>query len=206
MSSSRSVDETSPLAYPMAPRYSAASRDVPGPLLTRLLGPCDVVLRIDQGDMGEGLRKISQQPLGIGVILFRQQAEVVAQRKNSLEQFACVVTPADKNVGVSQPVTARQEGGAQRMRGRGRIERSRGGKLRGRIDQPRHDQGQCQLPKSLRALGKQLLKADPARSAEHRRDMPVRQGPDNLQAVRRHQVPAAQRRAQGGNPVRRPIR
>ena len=56
--------------------------------------------------MGERLRKIPEQPLRGGVILFRQQAEIVAQREKLLEQLAGVITPADKNVGVA-PVSYR---------------------------------------------------------------------------------------------------
>ena len=50
--------------------------------------------------MGERLRKIAKQPLSGGVILFRQQAEIVAQRKKSLEQLAGAITPAEKDVRV----------------------------------------------------------------------------------------------------------
>jgi hypothetical protein len=53
--------------------------------------------------MGECLREIAEQPLRGGVILFRQQAEIVARREKPLEQHAGVITPAEKNVGVGQP-------------------------------------------------------------------------------------------------------
>src|ERR1700692_1593216 len=47
---------------------------VAGTLLAWLLRPLDVVCR---RNMGEGLRKIAQQPFGGGIILFRQQAEII---------------------------------------------------------------------------------------------------------------------------------
>ena len=41
---------------------------------------------VHQADVGERLREVAQQPPGDGVVLLRQQADVVAQGQQALEQ------------------------------------------------------------------------------------------------------------------------
>src|SRR5262245_13525185 len=62
-----------------------SKRDVSRTLLTGLLRAFEIMRRIDEGDVGEGLRKIPQLPLCGGIILFREQTQIVAYRKKPLE-------------------------------------------------------------------------------------------------------------------------
>ena len=47
----------------------------------------------DQGKMRERLREIAQLPLCAWVVFFREQANIIAQRKQALEQGACFGVP-----------------------------------------------------------------------------------------------------------------
>jgi hypothetical protein len=51
---------------------------VSGPLLARFLRPIEIMRCVDQRDVGKGLGKIAQQPFAGGIILFREQAKIVA--------------------------------------------------------------------------------------------------------------------------------
>jgi len=46
--------------------------------LARFLRPIEIMRRVDQRDVGEGLGKIAQQPFAGGIILFREQAKIIA--------------------------------------------------------------------------------------------------------------------------------
>ena len=60
--------------------------------------------------MAEGLRKVAHLALVDRVVLLGQQAKVVADRQQALEQGLGVVDPADGDIGVDQPEGADQEG------------------------------------------------------------------------------------------------
>ena len=65
---------------------------------------------IDQGDVRERLREVSQKTAATGIILFRQQADVIAQRKQPFEQHLRFCVPSLQHQVVSQPETAGEEG------------------------------------------------------------------------------------------------
>jgi hypothetical protein len=93
------------------------------------------------------------------------------------------------------------------MGGRRLVKRARRGKLGGRIDQPRHDQRQSEVAPALWSVRQKLIKPDPTRHAQSRRNVPVRQRAHDLQAFAcRNQLVAAQCRPQCLDPIRRPIR
>src|SRR5260370_12839298 len=50
---------------------------------------------IDESDVGERLGKIPDQPLALDVILFREQAQVVAQQENAFKQRSRIVDAAN---------------------------------------------------------------------------------------------------------------
>ena len=50
------------------------------------LGLQQVVGRVDQADVGEGLGEIAELAAGARVVLFGQKAEIVAHREQALEQ------------------------------------------------------------------------------------------------------------------------
>ena len=41
----------------------------------------------DEGDVGEGLREISQQSFFARIVFFRQQTEIILQREQALEKL-----------------------------------------------------------------------------------------------------------------------
>src|SRR3984893_5212692 len=59
--------------------------------------------------MRERLRKISEQPPGAGVVFFRQQTDIVAERQQALEKSACLPVAVLQRVVVSEPETAGEE-------------------------------------------------------------------------------------------------
>src|SRR4051794_41955977 len=60
-----------------------SKRDVSGTLLAGLFRSFEIVRRIDEGDVGEGLRKIPQQTFCGGIILFPEQPHNVSERKKT---------------------------------------------------------------------------------------------------------------------------
>src|SRR6266567_13389 len=50
--------------------------------------PAQIVRRIDQRHVTEGLRKIADLPLRAEIILFGQQSDVVSERQQTLEYLA----------------------------------------------------------------------------------------------------------------------
>lgn len=58
---------------------------VPGTLLAWLLGPVEVVGRVDERDVGERLGEIANKALRLRIVFLREQAHVVAQSHKSLE-------------------------------------------------------------------------------------------------------------------------
>ena len=92
-------------------------------LLAMLGGPPpfgEVPGGVDQPDMGEGLRKVSEQPAGDRVVFLRQEANVVAHREQSLEELPGFGMPALEREVVGEPEGAGQECPLARAAGRRR--------------------------------------------------------------------------------------
>src|SRR2546423_6894816 len=68
-----------------------------------------VMRRIDQRDMREGLREIADLPAGSRVVFLRQQSEIVPQVEKPFEHRPRVGIPALQDVVVGQPKTASEE-------------------------------------------------------------------------------------------------
>jgi len=59
--------------------------------------------RIDQADMGESLGKIPQLPLALWIVFLREQADIIPQIEETLEQDACVFFPSRKMKAIREP-------------------------------------------------------------------------------------------------------
>jgi UDP-N-acetyl-D-mannosaminuronic acid transferase (WecB/TagA/CpsF family) len=59
--------------------------------------------RINQTDMSESLWKISQLPLVPWIIFLGEQADIIAQIEEALEQLASVLFPASEMEAIRQP-------------------------------------------------------------------------------------------------------
>src|SRR5437868_6445198 len=57
-----------------------------------------VVSRVDQRDVGQGLGEVAGQPTRPGVIFFRQQAEIIGDRDNAVEQRLGAIEVAYEHV------------------------------------------------------------------------------------------------------------
>jgi hypothetical protein len=62
--------------------------------------------------MRERLREVAKLPPCLGVVFFREQANIVAQREQTLEQGACFGIPMLQLVIVGKPEAARETDGA----------------------------------------------------------------------------------------------
>src|SRR6516164_5488350 len=69
----------------------------------------EVVRRVDQGYVRERLRKVSDEPSRVHVVLLGQQADVVAKVEQPPEQPARILHSAGQHVRVRQPETAREK-------------------------------------------------------------------------------------------------
>ena len=69
---------------PVSRRFRLAGRA--GSLMNRAAGADEIVRRIDQGQMRQSLGKIPQLSFRRRIVLFRQQTNVVAQRKKPFKQ------------------------------------------------------------------------------------------------------------------------
>src|SRR5688572_171374 len=58
---------------------------------------------IDQRDVAECLREVTDQPLSLGVVLLRQQPNVVAQAEQPLKHLAPLVSTPHQGIGLRQP-------------------------------------------------------------------------------------------------------
>src|SRR4051812_12715947 len=65
--------------------------------------------RVDQGDVAEGLREVADLALQARVPLLGEEAQVVAERQELLEELAGLVDPADHREVVRHPERAGQE-------------------------------------------------------------------------------------------------
>src|SRR5450432_3418324 len=73
---------------------SAPGRPVGAPLASMASGAAavrQVAGAVDQCDVGKGLRKIAGQPLGDGIVLLGDEADVVAQGEQPLVKIARIV-------------------------------------------------------------------------------------------------------------------
>src|SRR5262249_38062964 len=85
---------------------SRPSESRPRTMLRRSAALGQVARRVDQRDVREGLREIAQQPPGRRVVLLRQQAHVVAQAKETLEDLPCLRGPPLQREVVGEPERA----------------------------------------------------------------------------------------------------
>ena len=74
-----------------------------------LLVAADLGRRVDQRHVGEGLGEVSDQSTGHRVVLLGQQAQVVAQVEQAIEELAGIVLAAEQGQAVGQPERAGQE-------------------------------------------------------------------------------------------------
>ena len=65
--------------------------------------------RSDESEVRKGLRKITQLALCLRIVLFREQADIVAKRQQPFEQRACFRVAVLQRVIVGQPEAARQK-------------------------------------------------------------------------------------------------
>src|SRR5215469_14685012 len=65
--------------------------------------------RTDECKMRECLREIAKLPLRLRVVFFGQQANIVAQREQTLEQGACFGIPMLQLVIIGEPEAAREK-------------------------------------------------------------------------------------------------
>ena len=70
----------------------------------------EVVSTVDECEMRERLRKVPELAVFFGIVLFRQKADVVAERKQVLDKGARFVHPALQGVVVYHPKTTGQKG------------------------------------------------------------------------------------------------
>jgi hypothetical protein len=68
-----------------------------------------VMRRIDQRDMREGLREIADLPAGSRVVFLRQQSKIVAQIEKPLEHPPRVGIPPLQDIIVGEPEAASKE-------------------------------------------------------------------------------------------------
>src|SRR6266446_2696532 len=73
---------------------------IAGALLGRLLGARQVEAGVDERHVAEGLRVIALLASQVRLVLLGQQAEVVADGEQALEQLFGVGTAADRDIGV----------------------------------------------------------------------------------------------------------
>src|SRR5215469_12443001 len=64
---------------------------------------------VDNCDVRESLRKISELAFGGGIVFFGEQAEIVSECEQALEQRDRIVAPANQRKAVGEPETAREE-------------------------------------------------------------------------------------------------
>src|SRR5271165_866791 len=79
------------------------------PLLNGFASVREIVCRIDQCDMRKGLRKVSEHPSRTRIVLFRQEAHIVAQRQQIFEKLSRLIPAPKQNKVVSVPEAAGQE-------------------------------------------------------------------------------------------------
>src|SRR5262249_12499113 len=69
---------------------------------------------VDERDMREGLWEVPEEELGVGVVLFGEEAEIVAHAQQALEQLCRFVLATIERERIDEPERARQEGAFSR--------------------------------------------------------------------------------------------
>src|SRR5215207_947257 len=69
----------------------------------------EALRRVDQGEVREGLRHVPEQPARPGVVLLREQADVVPDSEQLLEERRRLVEPSRQGQVLDEPERARQE-------------------------------------------------------------------------------------------------
>src|SRR5262249_42414934 len=87
-------------------RDFSAPRQAPLPTRTDRVDP---VCGHDQREVGEGLREVADLPAQLGLVLLREQAQVVAEADQALEQRLRLVDPPSEGGGVGEPEAAGEE-------------------------------------------------------------------------------------------------
>ena len=148
-------------------------------------------LQIAGGEIVEHQRAVTQMALG------ERRLDPRLGRAEQIERFVKLILVDGAEI----------EQFAQRMRRRRLAELARSGQLGGRLDHPRHDQGQSQPGQPPRLVRGKLMQPELARHAEHRGHVAVRQRALDPQLLGwRDQLLALQNPAQRIDPVSRPMR
>jgi hypothetical protein len=129
------------------------------------------------------------------VIEHQRPVAQVLPRQCCLDRRLRHAQPVECSVDFLEIDRTQPERHAEGVGGRRLVKRPRRGKLCGRIDQPRHDQRHSEVAPALWSVRQKLIKPDPTRQAQRRRNVPMRQRAHDLQAfARRNQLVAAQSR------------
>src|ERR1700730_2857592 len=94
---------------------------VSGTLLAWFRRTGDIVRRVNKRNMGECLGEAANQTLSASVVFLREQADVVAQADQPLEQVPRVGGASDQDIGAGEPEATGKEGafaGRQAVPGR----------------------------------------------------------------------------------------
>ena len=92
------------------PRRSGTERFLAfSPMLGGSIRAREVVRRVYQSDLREGLREIADLAAGARVVFLRQQSDIVAQLEEALEHGPRIRISALQNVIVGEPETAGKE-------------------------------------------------------------------------------------------------
>src|SRR5215213_875408 len=87
----------------MVTPYPGGPRSLGRPLLGRALGPRQIQGRVYQSNVGERLWEVADQSAGPGVVLLAQQAEVVPEAEQPLEEGRGLLAPAEEGQIVREP-------------------------------------------------------------------------------------------------------
>src|SRR6266851_1540548 len=79
------------------------------PAAVRTRVPVEVERGLDERHMAERLRRVADLTRIPGVVFLAEQADVVAQREQPVEELMCLFVADDHEKGVGQPETAREE-------------------------------------------------------------------------------------------------
>src|SRR5579862_1043657 len=91
-------------------RHSLASvRSMLGAMLRGTFGRHNIVRRVDERDMAEGLWKIPELAAKSGIVFFGEQADVIAQIEQTQVEFARLLMTAGHPIVVGEPERARNE-------------------------------------------------------------------------------------------------
>ena len=69
----------------------------------------DVVCRVDKRNVGERLGKVANQALSVRVVFLCEQADIVTEADEPLEQVLRVRGTSDQDIGVGEPKAAGEE-------------------------------------------------------------------------------------------------